>query len=107
MRWLLAVVLGFVVLGLFVANVALFGYLTWEKSEVSPTADTSCHRVDPQDSNYTPSKWRWIPPGRVCVDEGREFGQPTWRRVVVVIAFPLALAGSVSVLAWQIRRART
>jgi hypothetical protein len=104
MRWLLAALLGVVVSGLVFANLAVFGVLAWEKSNVSSTSDLSCE-LPGNDSTYTPSEWRWFPPGRACVFGGRAFDEPSWLSGVAVILFPIALAGSVVALSAQTRRA--
>lgn len=106
MRWLVTMVLGWIVLGLVVANFALFGLLSWEKSGVSKTSDSSCSVPGGGNSGpYTPSVWRWVPPGRVCMDQGRAFDEPGWSRAVAVIVFPAALVGSLVLLSFQARRA--
>jgi hypothetical protein len=98
-------VLGWIVLGLVLANFALFGLLSWEKSDVSTTSDPSCSVPGGDNSGpYTPSVWRWVPPGRVCMHEG-PFDEPSWSRTVAVIVFPVALVGSLVVLVAQARRA--
>jgi hypothetical protein len=108
MRWLLTLVLGAVVLVLVLANAALFGLLAGEKASVSTASDSSCPQPGMDDSGpYTPSEWRWVPPGRACIYQGHVFDEPRWTRVVAVVGLPVALVGSIVVVSAQARRAMT
>ena len=105
-RWLAVLVLGAVVVCVVLVSFAFFGMLAWEHSNVSSSSDTSCP-VPGEDSssNYTPSEWRWMPPGRVCVYEGTTFDGPRWTRALGVVVLPLTLVASIVVLVATTRRA--
>jgi hypothetical protein len=97
-------ILGAVVIGLLPVNIAYFAFLGWEKSEVAKPDTLTCE-LPGQDSTYTPAKWQWMPPGRVCVSDGRTFDEPGAGRALVVVVLPAALVGSIVLLARQTRRA--
>ena len=101
-----ALALGLAVLMLTVANVGYFWGLQWERSQVSDEFDLSCESPAAS-SNYTPSYWRWWPPGRVCIKDGDDFQEPSALRAALAIALPAGLISLVGAGLVDVRRRRT
>lgn len=95
--------LGLAVLMLTVANVGYFWGLQWERSQVSDEFDLSCESPSAS-SSYTPSYWRWWPPGRVCVRDGEDFKEPSAVRAALAIALPTGLISLVGAGLVRVRR---
>ena len=102
-RWCWPVVLLALVIVLALVNLGVFGWLTYERSQVS-RIDLSCP-LPGADSNYTGSEWRWVPPARVCVLDGATFDEPSRLRVVAVVAFPVLLCSGFVAFVVATRRA--
>ena len=68
--------------------VALFGFvllLAVESSEVGTTSSVLCVEPGASDSTFFPSRWSWLPPGRVCEFPSGDVG-PTYLRIPAAVA---------------------
>ncbi len=84
-----------------VAAVAFIGLLALERDDGSLI--TSC-AIPTSDSDYAPSHWTWVPPGKVCDYTTGDVGPTYWRlpAAIAIVAFP-----GVWVLLWPRRRRDT
>ena len=78
-----------------VAVLAFIALLDYEHSDIP--AGLNCEVLPgPDDSNYPPSHWSWLPPGEVCEYPTGD-AEPTWWRVIAagaLLAPPVVIAAA-------------